>query len=73
MGVNLVVRIANRWSRLSRVGLRAGLYERGANPRQGVAVRDVSELQIRVGAGLKYKQIHNTLEYLEKKLLSGIA
>ena len=33
-GVNIVVRIANRWSQLSRVGLKAELCERGANPRQ---------------------------------------
>ena len=32
--VSELVRIANRWSRLSRVGLKAELCERGANPRQ---------------------------------------
>ena len=34
--VSELVRIANRWSRLSRVGLKAELCERGANPRQRI-------------------------------------
>ena len=36
--VSELVRIANRWSRLSRVGLKAELCERGANPRQRVEI-----------------------------------
>ena len=48
--VSELVRIANRWSRLSRVGLKAELCERGANPRQRAEfqVELLRNLEIRV-------------------------